>query len=59
MSIILVPCIKFLINLVIACITINIAIIILAFAAYGLYVILGGFIIYNSIPDEEDSDENE
>ena len=40
MSIILMPCLKFLINLVIVCVTINISIYILAFA----YSILVGFL---------------
>lgn len=59
MSIILIPCLKFLINLVIVCATVIISFYILAFAYYVFVGFLFNFLYDGTLDDtKENDDEN-
>lgn len=57
MSIILIPCLKFLINLIIVCVTINISFYILAFA-YNVFVGFLFWFLFGTKDETLDNNEN-
>lgn len=57
MSIVLIPCLKFLINLIIVCVTINISFYILAFA-YNVFVEFLFWFLFGTKDETLDNNEN-
>ena len=57
MSIVLIPCLKFLINLIIVCVTINISFYILAFA-YNVFVGFLFWFLFGTKDETLDNNEN-